>query len=44
VVGDLANTDAVMNGTFWVGVHPGLDEAKLEFIAAQIETFLGVNF
>ena len=44
VVGDLPNTDAVMNGTFWIGVHPGLDEAKLEFIAAQIETFLGVNF
>jgi len=43
-VGTLPNTDAVMNGTFWIGVHPGLDEAKLEFIASQIETFLGVGF
>ena len=43
-VGELPNTDAVMNGTFWIGVHPGLDEAKLEFIAQQIETFFGVGF
>ncbi len=43
-VGELPNTDAVMSGTFWIGVHPGLDEEKLEFIAGQIETFLGVGF
>lgn len=43
-VGTLPNTDAVMNGTFWIGVHPGLDEEKLAFIAGQIETFLGVGF
>ncbi len=43
-VGSLPNTDAVMNGTFWIGVHPGLDETKLDFIATQIETFLGLNF
>jgi CDP-6-deoxy-D-xylo-4-hexulose-3-dehydrase len=42
--GELPNTDAVMSGTFWIGVHPGLDEEKLEFIASQIETFLGVGF
>ncbi|MBN8504386.1 MAG: lipopolysaccharide biosynthesis protein RfbH [Burkholderiales bacterium] len=43
-VGRLPNTDAVMNGTFWIGVHPGLDESKLDFIATQIETFFGLNF
>ncbi len=43
-VGNLPNTDAVMNGTFWIGVHPGLDEAKLDYIANQIETFLGIGF
>ncbi len=43
-VDGLPNTDAVMNGTFWIGVHPGLDEAKLDFIAGQIETFFGVGF
>ncbi|MFY8017330.1 MAG: lipopolysaccharide biosynthesis protein RfbH, partial [Inhella sp.] len=44
VSGRLTNTDAVMTGTFWIGVHPGLDEEKLEFIASQIETFLGIGF
>ncbi len=44
VSGSLTNTDAVMAGTFWIGVHPGLDEEKLEFIASQIETFFGIGF
>lgn len=43
-VGALPNTDAVMNGTFWIGVHPGLDEAKLEYIARRIERFFGIGF
>ena len=42
-VGELPNTDAVMKGTFWIGVHPGLDEAKLEFIAQRIELFFGIG-
>jgi len=44
VVGDLINTDIVMNDTFWIGVFPGLDEAQLEFMSETIESFLGVNF
>lgn len=43
-VGTLANTDAVMNNTFWIGVYPGLSEEMLDFTAKKIETFLGVNF
>ncbi|MCK9283042.1 MAG: lipopolysaccharide biosynthesis protein RfbH [Rhodocyclaceae bacterium] len=42
--GLLANTDVVMNNTFWVGVYPGLDEAMLDFLAGKMETFLGINF
>ena len=42
VVGDLTNTDTVMNNTFWVGVFPGLQEEKLEFIAQTIKEFCGV--
>ena len=44
VSGDLTNTDNVMNNTFWIGLHPGLTEAMLDFSASKIEAYLGVNF
>lgn len=30
VVGDLANTDRVMNDTFWIGVYPGMTKDMLD--------------
>lgn len=33
VVGELANTDFVMNQVFWIGVFPGLTKEMLDFIA-----------
>jgi len=36
VVGDLARSDQVMHGTFWVGVYPGLSPAMIEWIASSI--------
>ena len=44
VVGDLTRTDITMNHTFWVGVYPALDEERLDYIATQIEQFLGIGF
>ena len=44
VSGDLTNTDIVMNNTFWIGVQPALTRDMLEFAAARIESYLGVNF
>ena len=44
VSGDLTNTDIVMNNTFWIGVQPALTRDMLEFAAAKIESYLGVNF
>jgi CDP-6-deoxy-D-xylo-4-hexulose-3-dehydrase len=44
VSGSLHNTDIVMNNTFWIGVQPALTEEMLEYVAVQIETYLGVNF
>ena len=35
-VGDLPNSDIVMNRSFWVGVYPGLTEEMLDFIARTI--------
>ncbi len=39
VVGELTNTDYVMNHVFWVGVFPGLSEAMLDFIADTVIKF-----
>lgn len=44
VAGELANTDLIMNNTFWVGVYPALTEQMLDFVVDKIELFFGVNF
>ncbi len=44
VSGELANTDVIMNNTFWIGVYPGLSEPMLDYASEKIENFLGVNF
>ena len=40
VVGELANTDFVMNQVFWIGVYPGLTEPMLDFIAETATNFV----
>lgn len=35
-VGDLKNSDFIMNNTFWVGVYPGMTDEMLEFMAEVI--------
>ncbi len=40
VVGDLANTDAIMNRTFFVGVYPGLSDDQLDYVADRFGAFL----
>jgi CDP-6-deoxy-D-xylo-4-hexulose-3-dehydrase len=42
VVGELTNTDFVMNQVFWVGVFPGLSNQMLDFIAWSMTEFINV--
>ena len=39
VIGDLKNTDYVMNQVFWLGVFPGLTEPMLDYIAGTVKDF-----
>ena len=43
VSGKLANTDIVMNDTFWIGVYPGLTESMLEYVSEKIRSFFARN-
>ena len=40
VVGDLRNTDRVMDTAFWVGVYPGLTDEQLEWMIGSFHRFL----
>jgi CDP-6-deoxy-D-xylo-4-hexulose-3-dehydrase len=40
VIGNLANTDIIMQRTFFVGVYPGLDEARLDYMGSVFDRFL----
>jgi len=44
IVGNLENTDYIMNNSFWIGVYPGLTKEMLDYVIMHIETFLGVRF
>jgi CDP-6-deoxy-D-xylo-4-hexulose-3-dehydrase len=43
VVGELKNTDFVMQNTFWIGVFPGLTEEMLLYITDKINDFCVKN-
>jgi CDP-6-deoxy-D-xylo-4-hexulose-3-dehydrase len=40
VVGEMTNTDYVMNHVFWIGVFPGLTEEMLDFIVKTAVEFV----
>ncbi len=41
IVGGLDNTDRIMRDSFWVGVYPGLDEDRINYIIKMIHEALG---
>lgn len=40
VVGDLPNTDIVLERTLWLGVYPGLTEEMLSYVAQMTDEFV----
>ncbi len=40
VCGGLANTDVIMQRTFFIGVYPGLDDARLDYVGSVFDRFM----
>jgi CDP-4-dehydro-6-deoxyglucose reductase, E1 len=40
LVGDLTNTDIIMERTFFIGVYPGINDTQIEYIGSVFERFL----
>jgi len=38
-IGDLKNTDFVMNNVFWVGVYPGLTDTHKDYMIETLSTY-----
>jgi CDP-6-deoxy-D-xylo-4-hexulose-3-dehydrase len=43
VIGDLKNTDIILQDTFFIGVYPGLTKEKLDYIISSFEEFFENN-
>ncbi|WP_103649073.1 lipopolysaccharide biosynthesis protein RfbH [Campylobacter concisus] len=42
VVGELKNTDKIMNDSLWIGVYPGMSEEKINYCLNKILEFMRV--
>ncbi|MDP0506658.1 MAG: lipopolysaccharide biosynthesis protein RfbH [Fusobacterium sp. JB019] len=40
VVGELKNTDFIMNNTLWIGVYPGMTDEMLNFMIEKIREYI----
>ena len=40
IIGNLKNTDKIMNDSFWVGVWPGLSKEELDFVVKEIKSYI----
>ncbi len=40
VVGELVNTDKIMNDSFWIGVYPGMSKEEIDYMQNTISKFI----
>jgi len=40
LVGELANTDVIMERTFFIGVYPGIDDRQLDYVGSVFDRFM----
>lgn len=40
IIGDLKNSNYLMNNAFWIGIYPGNDEKKLKYVVNKFKQFL----
>ncbi len=40
VIGDLKNTDKIMNNSLWIGVYPGMSDEMLDYMVEKIKEFV----
>lgn len=42
IVGELTNTDRIMNDTFWIGVYPGMTDEMIDYMIKTIKEALAL--
>lgn len=40
VVGELANTDKIMNDSFWIGLYPGMGDDAISYMISKIREYV----
>lgn len=40
IVGDLKNSDKIMKDSFFVGVYPGIDKERMDYMIAKVDEFM----
>jgi len=43
VIGELPNTDKIMNDSFWIGLYPGMGDDAINYMVQKIKEFVKVN-